>query len=59
MVYAHPASALWHHFHPLLTKKMDLEIAYLFDIPNHRKSTNCTQSGSQEPPKLHPKIDKN
>ena len=37
MVYAHPASALWHHFPPLLTKKMDLEIASHVDIPNHRK----------------------
>ena len=27
--------------------------------PKSQKSRNCTQSGSQEAPKMHPKIDKN
>ena len=40
-------------------KKMDLEIASHFDIPNHRKSPNCIQSGSQEAPKMDPEIHKN
>ena len=59
MVYAHPASALWHHFHQWIIKKMDLETVSHSDIPNRRKSHNCAQSGSQEAPKMHPKIDKN
>ena len=58
MVMAHAAIAFWHHFHPRITKNMDLETIYNFAIPNHRKSQNGTQSGSQEAPQIHPKIDK-
>ena len=59
MVLTHPASAFWHHFHPWITKKMDLETVSHFDIPNHRKSHNCIQSGPQEAPKMDSKINKN
>ena len=58
MVIAHAAIASWHHFHPWITKNMDLETISNFAMPSHRKSQNCTQSGSQEAPKIHPKIDK-
>ena len=40
-------------------KNMDLETVSYFAAPNHRKSRNYAQSGSQEAPKIHPKIDKN
>ena len=59
MFVAHAAMAFWHHFHPRITKNMDLETVSLFVTPNHRKSLNCTQSWSQEAPQIHPKIDKN
>ena len=59
MVIAHAAIAFWHHFHPWITKNMDLETVSHFATPNHRKSQNCAQSGSQEAPQIHPKIDKN
>ena len=58
MVIAHAAIAFWHHFHPWITKSMDLETISNFATPNHRRSQNCTQSGSQEAPQIHPKIDK-
>ena len=53
MVQRHPASAFWQHFPPWITKKMDLETVSHFDIPNHRKSRNCAQSGSQEASKIY------
>ena len=59
MVYAHTATAFWHHFHPWITKNTDLETVSHFGIQNHRKSQNYAQSGSQETPQIHPKIDKN
>ena len=59
MVLAHPAVAFWHHFHPWITQKINLETVSHFDIQNHRKSSYCTQSGSQEAPKMDPKINKN
>ena len=40
-------------------KNMDLETVSYFAAPNHRKSRNYAQNGSQEAPKIHPKIDKN
>ena len=58
MVIAHAGIALWHHFHPWVTKNMDLETVSHFATPNHRKSQNCTQSGCQEASQIHPKIDK-
>jgi len=58
MFIAHAAIAFWHHFHPWITKNMDLDTIYNFAIPNDRKSQNGTQSGSQEAPQIHPKIDK-
>ena len=59
MVPAHAAIAFWHHFHPWITKNMDLETVFHFATPNHRKSQNCAQNGSQEALQIHPKIDKN
>ena len=55
MVLAHGATAVSHHFRPWITKNMDLETVYNFATPNHRKSQNGTQSGSQEAPQIHPK----
>ena len=37
---------------------MDLETVSPFATQNHRKSPKCVQSGSQEAPQIHPKIDK-
>ena len=58
MVQAHKAIAFWHHFHPRITKNMDLETVSHFGTQKHEKVTKCDQSGSQETPKMHPKIDK-
>ena len=58
MYIAHGAIAFWHHFHPWITKNMDLETVSHFATQNHRKSQKCVQSGSQEAPQIHPKIDK-
>ncbi len=43
----HAATAFWHHFHPWITKTMDLETVSHFG----RKSQTCAQSGFQEAPK--------
>ena len=59
MFIAHAAIAFWHHFHPWIIKNKDLETVSHFGIPNHRKSQKCDQSGSQEAPQMHPKINKN
>ena len=37
MVLAHTASASWHHFHPWITKNMDLEPVSHFDTPNQQQ----------------------
>ena len=47
---AYAAIAFWDHFHPWITKNMDLETVSHHATPNHRKSQNCVQSGSQEVP---------
>jgi len=39
MFIAHTATAFWHHFHPWITKTMDLETVSHFGTPNHRKIT--------------------
>ena len=44
---------------PVSQQNMDLETVSYFAAPNHRKSRNYAQNGSQEAPKIHPKIDKN
>ena len=59
MVEAHTATAFWHHFHPQIIKKMDLETVSHFGTPNHRKSQKGLQSESQETPQMHHKINKN
>ena len=58
MYIAHTALASWHHFPPQILKNMDLETVSHFATQNHRKSQKCVQSGSQEAPQIHPKIDK-
>ena len=58
MVTAHTAIAFWHHFPPQILKNMDLETVSHFATQNHRKSPKCVQSGSQEAPQIHLKIDK-
>ena len=39
MFIAHTAIAFWHHFHPWITKNMDLQTGSHFGTPNHRKIT--------------------
>ena len=39
MFIAHTATAFWHHFHPWITKNMDLETVSHFGTPNQRKIT--------------------
>ena len=58
MHIAHAALASWSHFPPWILKNMDLEAVSPFAAQNHRKSPKCAQSGSQEAPKIPPKIDK-
>ena len=58
MVTPQAATAFWHHFHPWITKDMELETVSHFATPNHRKSQNCYQSGYQKAPQIHPKINK-
>ena len=58
MYIAHAALASWHHFPPQILKNMDLETVPYFATQNHRKSPKCVQSGSQEAPQIHLKIDK-
>ena len=58
MVITHAAIAFWHHFHPWITKNMDLEPVFHFATPNHRKSRNCVQSRLQEGSQIHSKINK-
>ena len=56
MFVAHAAIAFWHHFHPWITKNMDLETVSPFATQNHRKSTKmCPKwvpGGSQNPSKI-------
>ena len=59
MFIAHTATAFWHHVLPWITKNTDLETVSHFSIQNPGKSQNSCQSGSQEAPQIHPKIDKN
>ena len=40
MFIAHTAIAFWHHFHPWITKNMDLEAVSHFASQNPRKSQN-------------------
>ena len=59
MVIAHAAIAFWHHFHPRITKNMNLATVPQFATPNHRRSQNCAQSMLQEGPPIQSKIIKN
>ena len=58
MVIAHTASASWHHFHPWITKKMDLEPVSHFDTPNQQKIRKVPPMWTQETPQRHPKVNK-
>ena len=53
---AHTATAFWYHFHHWIIKNMDPPTlaAQITD-----KSQKCLQSGLQETPKRHHKVDKN
>ena len=51
MVIAHTASASWHHFHPWITKKMDLEPVSHFDTSNQQKIRKGLQCGPRRLPK--------
>ena len=59
MVMVHSVIEFWHNFHPRSTENMDLEAFSHFATSNRGNSGNCTQSGSQEAPQIHPKIDEN
>ena len=59
MVIAHTASASWHHFHPWITKKMDLEPVSHFDTPDQQTIWKMHPNWTQETPQRHPKINKN
>ena len=52
MFIAHTAIAFWHHFHPWITKNMDLQTVSHFGAPNHRKITKGAQSDSQGTPQI-------
>ena len=52
MFITHTAIAFWHHFHPWITKNMDLETVSHFGIPNHRKITKSPQSDSKGTPQM-------
>ena len=39
MFIAHTDTTFWHHFHPWITKNMDLETVSHFGTPKHRKIT--------------------
>ena len=56
---AHAAIAFWHHFHPWITKNIDLETVSHFATQIIDKSQKGLQSDSQETPQMDPKINKN
>ena len=59
MVIAHAATAFWHHFHPWITKNMDLETVSHFGTPNHRKITKRCPKWVPGESQIDTKIDKN
>ena len=59
MFITHTATTFWHHFHPWITKKMDLEPSPISTPQINEKSETCLQSGPRETPQRHPKINKN
>ncbi len=59
MVIAHTATAFWHHFHPWITKNMDLETVSHFNTANQREITNMSPKWTPGDSQRHPKIDKN
>ena len=59
MFIAHTAIAFWHHFHPGITKNLDLETIPQFSTTNHRKITKrCPKWVPRDSPN-DPKINKN
>ena len=59
MFIAHTATAFRHHFHPWITKNMDLETVSHFSIQNHRKITKRCPKWIPGDFQNDPKIDKN
>ena len=59
MVIAHAATAFWHHFHPWITKNMDLETVSHFGTPKHRKITKRCPKWVPGESQIDTKIDKN
>ena len=54
MVVAHAATAFWHHFHPWITKNMDLETVSHFGTQHHGKITKwCPKWSMKECKVLH------
>jgi len=53
MVIAHAATAFWHHFHPWITKNMDLETVSHFGTQHNRKITKLCPRWAQEAPKMN------
>jgi hypothetical protein len=59
MVIAHTPTGFWHHFHPWITKNMDLETVSHFGTQNNRKITKrCPKWFPGDSPN-EPKIYKN
>ena len=59
MFITHTATAFWHHFHPWITKNMDLETVSHFGTPKHRKITKWWPKWIPGGSPNDPKIDKN
>ena len=59
MFIAHTAIAFWHHFHPGITKNLDLETIPTFSTTNHRKITKRCPKWIPGDSQNDPKINKN
>ena len=59
MFIAHTDTTFWHHFHPWITKNMDLETVSHFGTPNHRKITKRCPKWVPGESQIDTKIDKN
>ena len=59
MVIAHAATGFWHHFHPWITKNMDLETVSHLGTQNHKNITNMCPKWVPGDSQNDPKIDKN
>ena len=59
MFIAHTGIAFGHHFHPWITKNMDLETVSHFSTTNHRKITKRCPKWVPGDSQNDPQIDKN